>query len=189
MAMVSLDNVLTFSWKFLDIAGLYLKHPVRARRIGMQKRWLMGLIGVGALMGTVIGGSAVMAQGSTPGSGTPTATAEETQSPLQRFTSRVAEILGIEQQDLEDAVQQARREMVDQKVQARLDALVEAGRLTQEQADEYLQWFKDRPEDIPLFLGRGAHSGKHGHRHGHPGFRLMMPGGDASPLGTAAPTA
>ena len=53
-------------------------------------------------------------------------------------------------------------------VQNNLNALVEKGRLTQEQADEYLNWIQSRPEGIPAmrkqFFGKmGHHKGWKGH--------------------------
>lgn len=158
----------------------------------MHKRWMIGIIGTGALFGTLIGGTAVMAQTVTPDAGAPgaTVTAEEKQNPLQKLSSRVAEILGIDAAQVESAMQQARQELADERVQAKLQRLVEAGRLTQEQADEYLEWFEDRPEDVPGFLGMGGMVGRgmqghgHGRMHGHGGMGMVVPDG-----GTMTPTA
>ena len=72
---------------------------------------------------------------------------------------------------VDDAVKQAREELRDEAIQKKLDALVEKGRLTQEQADEYLNWIQSRPEGIPAI---GKHFfGKRGHHKGwksHGGF-------------------
>ena len=47
----------------------------------------------------------------------------------------------------------------DEALQARLDKLVEAGRITQEQADELKAWYDERPEGVPgLGFGFGKHS-------------------------------
>lgn len=68
------------------------------------------------------------------------------------FIAEVAEILGIAESELEDALTQARRAMANEAVRARMDAMVEKESITQEEADEYVEWFEDRPE----FLDRGG---------------------------------
>jgi hypothetical protein len=95
----------------------------------------------------VIGGVASAQTGDAP---------EKTGS--RTLLARVAEILGIEQSELESAVTQAREEMRDEALDARLQRLVEAGRLTQEQADEYKAWIESRP-DVPAGLDAGLRLG------------------------------
>lgn len=68
------------------------------------------------------------------------------------FIAEVAEILGVSESELEDALTQARRAMVNEAVGARMDAMVENELITQEEADEYVEWFEDRP----AFLDRGG---------------------------------
>ncbi len=139
----------------------------------MNKKWLLPLIGVGALVATVAGGSLVLAQ-ETP-TATPGATATPSETPLKKFSGKVAQILGIEQGKVESAMQQAKRELVDEKVAAKLQKLVEAGKLTQAQADEYLAWFKARPEGVEGLLGALKHHGRpHVRHHGPQGH--MAPG-------------
>lgn len=90
---------------------------------------------------------------------------------VQSFASRVAAILGVDEAQVQDAMDQAHREMQDETVRNKLDALVEQGRLTQEQADEYYQWYQSRPEGIRGFGGPGPRFGfgvpGRGHGHGH----------------------
>ncbi len=71
--------------------------------------------------------------------------------PMKKIFARVAEILGIEEQKLLDAFAQARRELAEEIFQARLDKLVEQGRLTEEQAKQIKDWWSQRPH----FLGPG----------------------------------
>ena len=93
-------------------------------------------------------------------------------SPIRSFASRVAAILGIEETQVQDAMDQARREMFDERVQIWLDEMVASGRITQEQADEYKAWIESRPEGSfghfgkRGFRGRGFHGGWHWDR-GH----------------------
>lgn len=70
--------------------------------------------------------------------------------------SRVAGILGIDQQKLEDAFAQAQKEMRDEALDSYLQKAVEAGKLTQEQADQYKGWWQARPDTpLPGPFGRG----------------------------------
>ena len=67
------------------------------------------------------------------------------------FIAEVSIILEVEQSDLENAFAQAKREMANKAVRARADAMVEKELLTQDEADEYVEWFESRPE----FVNRG----------------------------------
>ena len=131
----------------------------------MKKRWLMVPIVAGLLLTGVITSGAVMAQDGDGDGG----------SPWDRFTGRVAEILGVDEAQVQDAIDQASREMRDEAVQEKLDGLVEAGRLTQEQADEYRDWYKSRPDELhrgpfDRFKGGGfGMRGRHYSRGWHPG--------------------
>jgi hypothetical protein len=87
-----------------------------------------------------------------------------------RIASRVAAKLGLDEAQVKDAFNQAVREMEDEALQQKLDRMVERGRVSQEQADEYRQWYLSRPDGpIPDFpfrrFGRGRFWDRHG-RHG-----------------------
>ena len=95
----------------------------------------------------------------------------EGDSNASKLATKVAEILGLDTAVVDDAIKQAREELRDEAIQKKLDALVEKGRLTQEQADEYLNWIQSRPEGIPAIGKRFF--GKKGHHRGwksHGGF-------------------
>ena len=81
-------------------------------------------------------------------------------SKADKFTSRVAEILGLDKAQVSDAMKQARQELRDEAMQSRLDSLVEKGLITQKQADEYLEWRQSRPEALSGF-------GKYGYKWGY----------------------
>ncbi|MCJ7653956.1 MAG: YckD family protein [Dehalococcoidia bacterium] len=66
----------------------------------------------------------------------------DSQGPGQDILARVAEILGIDQQKLTDAFEQARTEFEAQ----RLNELVEEGKITQEQADQLKAWEAAKPD-------------------------------------------
>ncbi|MBI4282526.1 MAG: hypothetical protein HY672_03445 [Chloroflexi bacterium] len=128
----------------------------------MKKSWFLVALVVGVLALGLTGG-AVLAQDSETNSG---------DTPFGKFAARVATILGIDQTKVEDALKQAARETQDEALQSRLDKLVENGKLTQEQADAYKQWFLARPEGTfpglqGMMGGRGF--GMMGGRGGHGG--------------------
>jgi hypothetical protein len=51
--------------------------------------------------------------------------------------------------------------MADERIQAKLDAQVEAGRITQEQAYEYIEWYQSRP-DNGIGIDQGNRAGGQG---------------------------
>jgi len=93
---------------------------------------------------------------------------ENGDSNASKLAAKVAEILGLDTSEVDEAIKQARRELEDEAVQNNLNALVEKGSLTQAQADEYLDWIQSKPENIPA-IGKqfsekmGRHKGGKGH--------------------------
>jgi predicted secreted protein len=79
------------------------------------------------------------------------ALAQENEAPQRQnaLIERVAEILGIGQQKLEDALKQARTESSKENLDARLQELIDNGTLTPQQADEIRTWLNARP-DVPM---------------------------------------
>jgi len=75
--------------------------------------------------------------------------------------ARVAEKLGINQQELEDAFTEAQSEMRDEALDTYLQNLVDEGKITQEQADQYLNWWQAKP-DVPVEFGFGGRGGFRG---------------------------
>ena len=70
----------------------------------------------------------------------------------------------IDQQALQDAFAQARSEIQAEAMQNRLANLVEQGRIIQDEADQYLEWWQSRP-DVSVgfgFRGRGGFRGMGG---------------------------
>ena len=103
-----------------------------------KKYILIAVVVAVALAGSLVG--VAFAQEGTGDTGQP-----------KTLLARVATILGIEQQTLEDAVAQAQKEMRDEQLDNYLDKLVENDKITQEQADQYKSWWQSRP-DAPLKL-------------------------------------
>ena len=77
------------------------------------------------------------------------------------FAERVASILGLEAETVEDAFAQAKEEMADEWSDAYLAKLVEHGKLTQEEADAIVAW-KDAKPDVEFSFGELTKSGKRG---------------------------
>src|SRR5918999_1033064 len=122
----------------------------------MMKKGLLLPVAATMIVISIVTGGAVMAQENGDGE-TPV---------IESFASRVAAILGLDEAQVQDAMDQARREMQDEALKSKLDSLVEQGRLTQEQADEYWQWYQSRPEGIWGFVGPGPGFGFGGHSQG-----------------------
>ena len=119
-----------------------------------RKRWLIGTV-LAALMALGIAGGVVLAQ-----------EADE-DSMMKSFAGRVAEILGLEETRVQDAMDQARQEMFSERLQTKLDRMVESGRITQEQADEYKAWVESRPDGAFKHFGKRGHHGGGSHRGWH----------------------
>ena len=67
----------------------------------------------------------------------------------------------IDQEQLRDALKQARQEMREEALENWLQKLVDNGEITQEEADQLLEWWQSRPDvQLPLpRLGRRALGG------------------------------
>lgn len=110
----------------------------------MKRKWLMIPLVTGILAAGLTGAS-VLAHNSD----------EEGASPKETVADKVAEILGLDQQTVKDALQEATKEVRSERLQHRLDHMVEAGRLTEDQSQAYLEWVDARPE------GPNLHGGGH----------------------------
>lgn len=133
----------------------------------MRKRWLLIPVVV-LLVALGVAGGAVLAEQVSDGD------KMNGDGDKKSFAARVAEILGLEEDTVADAMDQAKKEMHDEYVQAWLDKMVEKGRITQDEADQYKEWLDSRPEGLDRFHGRGFGKGFGGHR----GFRWKGSGHD-----------
>ena len=93
-----------------------------------------------ALLLTVGATATVMAEGEEETTPPPEASAKG-------LLERVADILEIDKEDLINAFKQAQQEMCEEAFINRLNQAVEEGRITQEQADEIIEWWGQRPDD------------------------------------------
>ena len=70
--------------------------------------------------------------------------------------------VAIDQEALKDAFDQAQSEMRSEALERWLQSLVAEGKITQEQAEEYLQWQQAKP-DVPFGSGLNGRGGFRGH--------------------------
>ena len=109
----------------------------------MKKRLIAAAIALGLITAGIVGGTILAdddGENGSKGAG---------------LVERVAEILGLEEETVQDAFDQARGEIRDEDIENRLAGAVEKGALTQEQADALSDWYDARPEDLPRLFGRG----------------------------------
>ena len=109
----------------------------------LKKKWII-IAAAAAVLILVVGTLGVVAYAQTT---TPTQPGQG-----KTILSRVATILGIDQKKVEDAYAQAQKEQQDDAINARLQAMVTAGKLTQDQANAYKAWLQARP-NVPPGLG------------------------------------
>ena len=121
----------------------------------IRKRWLV-VTAAAALMAVGLTAGAVFAAGFPgPGIGGPSwANGHDSDGRMgksgavsNRIFERVAQILGVEQETLENAFATAQHELADEQFATRMDTLVEDETLTREQADAAIKWFAARPAD------------------------------------------
>ncbi|MBN2075982.1 MAG: hypothetical protein JW762_10570 [Dehalococcoidales bacterium] len=68
------------------------------------------------------------------------------ESKSDSIMARVADILGIDQQTVEDAFEQAQAEMHEEALDKYLQNLVDEGIISEEKAAEYKGWLESRPD-------------------------------------------
>jgi hypothetical protein len=109
----------------------------RCKLVWRKKKFIFGLLIAVILVAASLGGIA-LAQGSE----------EDDQS--KTLMARAAEILGIDQQQLEDAFEQARTEMQQETLDKYLQGLVDEGKITEEEAARYKEWIQSKPDMAQL---------------------------------------
>ncbi len=68
----------------------------------------------------------------------------------------VDEGVSITSEQLKDAFTQAQRDMHTEAMETRLESLVDEGKITQGEADQYLEWWQAKP-DVSIRFGLGGH--------------------------------
>ena len=123
-----------------------------------------------AALSVSIGGLAVMAQESESDT-------DDNETTIQSFVSRVAENLELDEDTVQDAFDQARDDMKEDlkaayrtALEEKLEAAVDDGEITQDQMDEYLEWYDAKPDDLGIGGFKSRHHGGFGFGH-HRGWK------------------
>jgi hypothetical protein len=132
-----------------------------------KKKWII-IAGVAAVVILVIGILGGVAYAQT----TPVPTGTDSGKTLM---GRVAAILNIDQKTVENAFAKAEKDIRSEAEKARLNKMVQDGKLTQDQADKYQSWVDSRP-DVPVNMGVGPGPGPKGRMRGFQGGVPCFPG-------------
>ena len=98
--------------------------------------------------------------------GVATVMADEPPQPeASGLLTRVAEILDIPEEELVDAFDQARQEMREEAFTRGLDRALENERITQEQYDEIVEWWQQRPDVLDCPASHAFGTPALGNRH------------------------
>lgn len=121
------------------------------KMIRFKTRWLLAVTGAALLAMGLAGGTVLAATGSInftgdgPRLGAGHAPASHGRENVDAVMARVAEIVGVEQTELEGAFRTARDEQAVVRFDARIDELIADETITKEQGDEAKSWFDTRP--------------------------------------------
>jgi hypothetical protein len=135
-----------------------------------KKFLLVTVLAVVALVGSI--GGVALAQSGNGDNDQPIA---QHQAMLEKVCAIYGENTGtaIDSEALQEAFEQARSDMQDEARNNFLQGLVDEGKISQEEADQYKAWLESKPEfDMPLApgFGPGMNRGFGGHG-GFPGFQ------------------
>ena len=109
----------------------------------MQRKFILALV-IG-LLATALAVGSVLAQGSSASN-----------SKGHGLHARVAELLNIDEGELINAFEVAKREIEEEKRQEKLDGMVAKGLITEDQVSEISAWQDNRPEGSDWIKGRMA---------------------------------
>jgi len=119
-----------------------------------KRKWFIPVVVVSVLLiGGVVGGVVVAQSDNTTNTEDQSQLADRYQTLLDRVCTIYEEKTGvaIDSEQLKDAVKQALSETRDEAIENWLQNLVNKGEITQEEADQYLQWWQSRPDvKLPL---------------------------------------
>ena len=101
-------------------------------------------------------------------------TTDNETSQFDTFVSKVADKLGLDEDTVAAAMKEARQEMMDEALAEHLQKAVDEGRITQEEADQILEWMKSRPDALDELGGFGPGFGGGGPMMGAPHGRGMF---------------
>lgn len=146
----------------------------------MRAKKKLALIGLAVVLGLTalgfgINGAIVAASDNATGGSSATAvvsSSDNQTSQYDTFVSKLADKLGLDEATVAAAISDVRREMREEALAERLQEAVDAGTITQDEADQILTWMKSRPDALDELggFGFGLGDGGPGMRHrGHGG--------------------
>ena len=118
-----------------------------------KRKWFIPVVLSIVLIGGIAGGVMVAAEDGSGNVDQQNQLADRHQELLDRACAIYQEKTGvaIDSEQLKDAMHQARSELREEALESKLQNLVEDGKLTQEEADDYLERWQSRPDiDVPL---------------------------------------
>jgi hypothetical protein len=129
-----------------------------------KHKWFIPVVVVSVLLiGGIVGGVVVAGSDNSSNTGDQSQTTDRYQALLDRACAIYGETMGvaIDPEQLKEALEQARSEMQGEALTSWLQDLVDKGKITQEEADQYLEWWQSRPDiELPLpGLGGHGHGG------------------------------
>ena len=129
-----------------------------------KRKWFIPVVVVSVLLvGGIVGGVVIAGSDNSSNTENQSQASDRYQALLDRACTIYEEKTGvaIDSEQLKDALDQARSEIQDEALESRLQDLVDEGKITQEEADQYLEWWQSRPDiELPLpGLGGHGHGG------------------------------
>jgi len=119
-----------------------------------KRKWLVPVMVASVLLiGGLVGGAIVAAQDSPSNIEDQSEAANRNQALLDRVCAIYEENTGvsIDQEQLKDALKQARIELRDEALEKWLGNLVDDGKITEQEAGQLLDWWQSRPDvELPL---------------------------------------
>lgn len=130
-----------------------------------KRKWFIPVVVVSVLLiGGIVGGVVVAGSDSSSNTEDQSQASDRYQALLDRVCAIYEEKTGvaIDPEQLKAALEQARSERQDEALKSWLQNLVDKGKITQEEADQYLEWWQSRPDiELPL-PGLGGHGPRGG---------------------------
>ena len=125
-----------------------------------KRKWFVPVVVVSVLLiGGIVGGVVAAAEDGSSNGEDQSQMIDRHQALLERACAIYGEQTGvtIDSEQMKDALKQAREEMRDEALENWLQDLVNGGEITEEEADQYLEWWQSRPDiELPL-PGLGGH--------------------------------
>jgi hypothetical protein len=113
-----------------------------------KRKWFIPVVLSVVMVGGITGGVMVAADDSSGAFDQQSQLADRHQALLDRACAIYQENTGtaIDSEQFKAALDEAQGELQEEALESRLDNLVENGKMTQDEADSYLEWWQSRPD-------------------------------------------